>query len=69
MGHGPSSTEGEVQRFKLRYPFVGPPSEDGHHGAFRKLRKAVERRDALVADARMAIGQTGLLLTSRATAL
>src|SRR3984893_9616373 len=61
QGHEPSSTEGEVQRFKLRHPFIGSLSEDGHHGAVRKLRKAVERRDALVADARMAIGKTGLL--------
>ena len=53
--------EGEVQRFKLRYPFIGPLCEDGHHGAVRQLRKAVERRDALVADARMTIGQAGLL--------
>src|SRR5262249_41838809 len=47
--------------FELWHSFIGPLSEDGHHGTVRKLRKAVERRDALVTDARMAIGQTGLL--------
>src|SRR5262245_23989035 len=57
----PSSTEGEIQCLKLRCSFIRTLSEDSHHGAIRKFRKAVERRDTVVADARMAIGQTRFL--------
>ena len=60
--HEPSSTEsGEFQRFKFRSSFIGTLSEDGHHGTVGKLGKAVERRDAIVTDPRVAIGQSSPL--------
>src|SRR5215470_5458884 len=54
----PVARERKIHRAKLRYAFIGAQPEAGDHGAAGEFRKAVERGNALVTGARMAVGDT-----------